>query len=134
MRVGRAVQEGMLKSLQLVMEKFSDTRGDRDEGYRSSMTAVQGLNFKERQNKEVVKGVTKFNAWMTRVMAYLCASAHRADVRLEPNHKSLMNTSMDVSTEEMFRQWKGDDLVLSNKLERFSEEVQFMLVSLVPIL
>ena len=95
------------------------------------MTAVQGLNFMEKLNNEVVKDGAKFRAWMTRFMAYLCASAHRADVRLEPYLKSLMNTSMDASTEEMFRQRKGYDLVLSKMLERFSEEVQFMLVSLV---
>ena len=75
MRVGRAVQEGMLKSAELVMEKFSTTRGDREESHRSSMTAVQKLNSTEKLNNEGVKDVNKFRAWMTKFTAYLCASA-----------------------------------------------------------
>ena len=42
-----------------------------------------------------------------------------------------MNTGREVSTEELFRQWKGSDVALSKRLEILSEEVQFMLVSLV---
>ena len=67
------------------------------------MTTVQGMNFFERLKNDVAKDLPKFRIWMTRFPSYVCASAHRADVRLEPFLKKLMSSKNKVSNGKPFR-------------------------------
>ena len=80
------------------------------------MTTVHGMNFLERLNNEVAKDLRKFKVWMSRMCSFVCASAHRADVRLEPFLKILTSSKNDVPTKELFREWKGTDLVMAKRI------------------